>query len=335
MKSAPQILHALLGYPPGVRCSDADEFLCRLCGGASLRGIQYGLWGGSVTQNKVRIADSDHVCEACAYICARDSPVPATFKSGRDGQNFRLFSHLVEGSTYRPVTKAHKPEILSFLRSHHRSDWFAAITDSGQKHVIPWTPVNGPGRGGRLLFEEALVVVPSSDDAWRIVDDMKALLTAGATKLSVASGDYAGYSLSRCAELIMRFEAEYARLRHGAWFELALWLAQRDEGEVAERVAAEKSAAEAKKTAAKSAKPKGPNANAKRGIKGKTPHADCRSDSRDARRVSPNAGSQHPQTLGPDARPSAVERADDGKRGRVGDGDGKGAAAGRSQLSLF
>ena len=335
MKSASQVVHEILGAPTSTECGAVDDFLCRICGGASTRGIRHNRWNGRVTQNKVRVSDAVHVCEACAYICARDNPVPATFKNGRSGQNFRLFSHLVEGTTYRPVTKAHKPEILAFLRSHHDGDWFAAIADSGQKHVLPWTPVNGPGRGGRVLLEETIVVVPSDDASWRIVDEIKALLTAGASKADIASGDYSGYSLSRCADAIVRFEGERAHLRNGAWFELALWLAQRDEGEVAERVAAEKAAASAKKAAAKTTKPKGPKANAKRGNKGKAPHPDRRGNARDAGRVPPNAGRKHPKTLGPDARPREVERANDGKRGGVGHGDGADAAAGRAQLSLF
>lgn len=42
------------------------------------------------------------------------------------------------------------------------------------------------------------------------------------------------------------FEQTYAYLRGGAWFRLAVWLAQRDEEAVAQRLAAEKEAKRAK-----------------------------------------------------------------------------------------
>jgi len=79
------------------------------------------------------------------------------------------------------------------------------------------------------MFEETIVIVPGTDDGWRIVDAMTSILTAGATKEEVDRGEYGPNSFARCAFEIRKFELSYARQRTSPWFDLALWLAQRDE----------------------------------------------------------------------------------------------------------
>ena len=171
-----------------------------------------------VGQNRVRAPASTMVCEPC---------VAATM--GKPPDTERLWSHLVEGREHQRINKGSKPAFREFLRREHKSTWFAAIADSGQKHVLPWTPVNSPSRGGRVMFEETIVIVPGTDDGWRIVDAMTSILTAGATKEEVDRGEYGPNSFARCAFEIRKFELSYARQRTSPWFDLALWLAQRDE----------------------------------------------------------------------------------------------------------
>lgn len=158
----------------------------------------------------------------------------------------RNFSHLFDAGAVQPwvtASKGEKPVIRNFLQSQKRGAWFAAVADSGQKHVAPFAPVNPTGsRGGVILFEEAEIVVPGGGaPGWAIVDATAALLTAGATKEEVGRGDYGPRSWQLCGPQVRAYEAAWgARQRGSAWFSLALWLAQRDEAEVAERMEREK-----------------------------------------------------------------------------------------------
>lgn len=246
MKTAPQIVHEVHGSPVMDGCVEA-EGRCWLCGGEMAHGQSVDDWAGAsfTGQTRVKCPGATHVCVACVFVCSRLSPVlgrPA--KEGKSlGGNFRNFSHLWDESTgYANASKGEKPAIRAFLERHHAGAWFAAIADSGQKHVIPWTPVNPPGaRRGLVLFEEQIVTLPIANAAgWTIVTRMAGLLTAGATKEEIERGDYSPRAWQLCPELIRAFEEAWSNKRHSSWFALALWLSQRDEDAVQSRLAKEK-----------------------------------------------------------------------------------------------
>jgi hypothetical protein len=290
------------------------------------RGIPQRKWAGSsfTGQNRVRYPDGEHVCEACVYLCARHSPVPGRPpKPGKKfGANFRNVSHLYDSADTPPyfnASKGEKPAILAFLRRHHRH-WFAAIADSGQKHVLPWCPVNPPNaRRGIVLFEEATVRLPVPNGAgWTIVDRMADLLTAGCTKDEIATARYTPRAWQLCGEAALRsFEEMHGeRARGSAWFDLALWLAQRDEEAVAARIAAEKEAKKRGKT--------------RRGAARKAARRDRRPAAGAAGGVS-GGGGESTQALGPATEQDDQRGAQVGDAGRVGDADDAGAAAAGAQ----
>lgn len=173
------------------------------------------------------------------------------------GGNFRNYSTLYESGWNAPAlpdgtvmpgylnaSKGEKPLVRAFLERRHEGTWFAAIADSGQKHVVPWAPLNAPGKGGLVIFEETLVRVPRSLE---LIEAMTALLTAGGTKDEIIDGEYRPNTWNRCQEAIEAFESKHGKLRHSGWFNLAIWLAQRDEEQVAVRQEQEKQILEAKK----------------------------------------------------------------------------------------
>jgi hypothetical protein len=90
-----------------------------------------------------------------------------------------------------------------------------------------------------VLFDETVIALPD-EHGWSLVDDMIALLTAGATKDEIGRGEYESGAWTRCRENIIQFERAHSIRRHGSWFKLAIWLAQRDEAAVAVRLEAEK-----------------------------------------------------------------------------------------------
>lgn len=326
MKSATQVLHAHKNSPAIDGCTDLEAFPCWLCGATSLRGMSVAEWLPKTftAQNRARAPHSVSICEACIWATA-----------GKPPDTLRMCSHLFDGS-YQAPNKGGKAAMRAFLRARHAAPWFAAIADSGQKHVIPWAPVNPPGSRGRVMFEEQLVELGD----WAMLDELAELLTAGASKEDAARGDYSPFAWQRCAEQIRAFEERWGHLRGGAWFALVVFLAQRDEEAVAARQAAEK---EAQKAAQKTKKPSPPKKEPKRGKarrddEGTAQNEDRGRAARPARGVSRNAGVQPDEALGSARRPDASGSAHDGEPRRVGDEGLAGSAAPgaeREQLSLF
>lgn len=301
-----QIVHHAHGSPDLPECSAACG-VCYVCCGPVERGQPVKDWlkTSYTDQNRARNPLATHVCEACVYVHSRTAPVlgrPA--KDGKKfGGNFRNYSHLFEDGWVSPAfgedgarsqgyinaSKGEKPAIREFLRRNHGGIWFAAIADSGQKHVLPFAPMNGPGRGGVVLFDETRVVVPESLE---LVDSMASLLTAGATKDEIERGDYRAATWKRCKPEVITFESEHGSARGAAWFALSLWLAQRDEEAVAARLAAEK---EEKKRD-------------RRTGKGKAAHRNRGDAPRDAKRVPADGAGERSEALGDSPKPSKGRR---------------------------
>lgn len=170
-------------------------------------------------------------------------PCPKCDGSGgaKFGGNFRNYSHLWESgwespgfgdggraSGYINASKGEKPAIRAFLERDHGGPWFAAIADSGQKHVLPFTPMNARGRAGYVLFDERTIAIPRS---LVLVDALTEMLTSGITKDELDRGEYYVRTMRDSRPLVEAFEAKHGSARGSGWFTLALWLAQRDEAE--------------------------------------------------------------------------------------------------------
>lgn len=173
--------------------------------------------GASYTgQNRVRCPTSTRVCEPCVFVHARSFPVPGRpAKEGKQPPNWRNFSVLCEVVEGSPMvvtaSKAEKPLIRGWLRRPKCGPWFAGIADSGQKHVIPNAPMNGPRSRGVVLFEEALVTLPAREDqtgwpGWPLLDDLCEILTQGASKEGLSAGQHSVYAWQRLPDLLHAFE---------------------------------------------------------------------------------------------------------------------------------
>lgn len=311
MITASQRIYALAGSPPHDGCAEREPFLCWVCGGDATRGLLRSEWMAAtfVGQNRARALASSYVCEACAHCMAGQPP-----------DTLRMKSQLVDDRGWLQFHKGHKPAIRAWLREPKKGEWLAAIADTGQKHVVPWTPINPAGtRDGRVLFEERLVTLGD----WTMVDALTALLTAGATKEETVRGEYGPRAWQLAATEIRDFETRFgARERGGGWFELAVWLAQRDEVEVEKRMAAEKTQREEKK-------------NAGRDRKGKSAKPHRGDAARDPSSVPTYVGSKHAEALGHAPIANAERGAHERERRGVVDGHGEVAADRRAQCELF
>lgn len=261
-ETPPQIVWRIYGSPSVGECEPASG-RCYVCVGEMQRGMRVQPWLGSnyTDQNRARNPVATHVCEACCYVHAWNSPLgrPAAREGGR-GMNMRMVGHFYEhkwrgaqAPGYLNANKGEKPAIRAFLQREHGGTWFAAIADSGQKHVLPFAPLNGRGRAGTVIMDELVIRVPSDVS---LINEMMALLTAGATKEELDSGNYSPRAWELCGAALHSFEREHGLRRGGGWYTLALWLAQRDEEAAAARLAAQKETRanarrEAKRAAAK------------------------------------------------------------------------------------
>lgn len=323
-------------------------------------------------QNTFRCPASAHVCVSCAFVRARLSQVPGRLpkpcdrcdgtgiepepsasvkvakrpkrkpgeacekcdgsKVKESGGRYGNFSHFLDEDRLENATKGEKPRVLSWLRGPKVGWWFCVVADSGQKHLVPYAPLNPPGSAGRIRFEEQELALPRDPAAWSIVDDACALLTAGATKEEISTGIYSARAHELCGVDALRvFEARHGGQRGGAWFALVLWLSQRDEEAVQRRLAAEVETKQAAK-AAKGAK----RGKAERHGQGTAEDAAGRDAARSAEGVPPDVGRQDARALEDPARSDGERGEVERERGRVGDADRK-VTPDRSawQLSLF
>jgi hypothetical protein len=337
MLSGSRLLWDACGRPAHPEARDLGalpDSRCWVCAGdADGRGLLVAEWDGAkfTGQTRVRYPRGQVICECCLWVMARKSDVPGRpAKPGQDcGPNWRNFSVLYrtrdDGSPDVLIaSKGEKPAIRAWLRTPRQGPWFAALADTGQKHVVPWVPV-AAGKSGVALFDEVSLRLPAPDDAvgWRVLDDLMALLTAGATKEEVDAGAYTPGTLIRCEPLVRAFERNHGHMRGGGWFALVVFLAQRDEEAVTERMEAEaaarKTRADAEKAASKRpAPPKTPKTPAKAApTKTEETHGD--DSERDGRaagnaherpaaggaRAVPRSGRKRAQALGADQRPDA------------------------------
>lgn len=293
--SASQRVHGAMGGGAHPLCSDVDIAGCWVCGSPARRGLPIKEWMGAnfTGQNRVRCVDATHVCESCAVVM-----------SGKPPDTLRMYSVLVEqGQPMLKLNKGQKPAILEFLRRKHCGEWLAGIADSGKKHIVPWSPINPPSKAGTgmVLFEDRLVRLGD----WSMVEEAMELLTAGVTKEDMLSGEYKPRAWELSAASLRAFEAKWKRLRGGGWFELAVWLAQRDEGRTAIRMAEEKESRDAKRQRQREAA-----------------NADRRGAVGNPSGVPAHARSKRAQALGSDSGSDASGRTHDKHTGRVDDESG-------------
>jgi len=264
------ILHAIAGSPHLAECEDVPD-ACVICAVHWPRTVRYEKWQGAnfTDQNRLRGHGlSNRVCEPCAWVhmwvpppgwvhdpeaaarklAAKEAAAKAAGKepTGIDRPpNLRLFWHCWDARGYVFGTKGEKPRLREWLLSPKAGAWFCAIGDSGQKHVLPWTPLNADARGRRVRFEELDVEIGDAS----LVDTFSAALTAGVTKEEIESARYSPRSWSIAESHVRRLIALGRSLHGGGWWSLALWLAQRDEAAASARIEEQKAASAARRAA--------------------------------------------------------------------------------------
>ena len=315
--TAARDVYRVAGSPPMEGCEDVAA-ACVVCAREWSRTHTYKRWQGAsyTDQNKLMGHGlSDRICEPCVYVHSWVQPPgypPA--EPGKKGVNLRLFSHMYDERGYVFANKGSKPVIRDWLRAPKQGAWWAAIADSGQKHVLPWARANTTRTRGNgiVRFEQRDVVIGD----WLLADAITALLTAGVTKAELETGAFTPRAWQLAEQQLRAFVREYGRERGGGWYELALWLSQRDEDAVQARMALEQ---ETKRGRTKSGRSAGRGGDvATRGARG-VPRERRESD----------------EALGPVAGPTCDVVADERQRGADGVEPASRAESFGSQLQLF
>lgn len=224
MKSPSQIAWDSWGRPEVRGVVDIDG-CCWLCGAHAVRGAPDSAGVAKTFLDHRRcLGEPGVVCAACmAAMSKRQFSIEGAGKAAPTN-----LSHWYGAGVYEFGSKGDKGRMREFLLRDKVGPWFASIADSGQKHLLPFAQMNpGGGVAGRVIFETEVVTVPTDagDDIARIVR----MLDAGVSKSCIASGDYYPRQIMKVGEeAIEEFEAWASPLRGSGWFDLAVWISQKE-----------------------------------------------------------------------------------------------------------
>lgn len=192
--------------------------ICRTCGIGGV-GVPFADWVKDSFTNHDLLREGSIVCRACLF-CFEEKSEILKAKTGRDKpQKMRTYSHFVVDSQWHALTKADKRRMRELLASNPT---VAVIAESGQKHLL------FRARVGWWQFEE----IPTLPD-WVRVESLLFIieeLMVEFSKAEIETGRYPHpriikFGIARWRELSALLEP--ARL--SAYFQLAIFLAQKDE----------------------------------------------------------------------------------------------------------
>lgn len=188
LTTAPQLLAAAYG----LECSGSNR--CFYCGspcGSELpasRAVR-DTFAAHATVYAGRVAHRQgewFVCLGCAIAMKSDHAVTGYDKP----QRWWTFSHIVTASKDRWLTKANLDELRDACLNPPATTYVIALADSGQKHQLYLTPINGV-----ILETEAIQYAPS-DLAARIELCSRIAVAAGKPSLDEPATVSLGISLS-------------------------------------------------------------------------------------------------------------------------------------------
>lgn len=219
MTAAGAIYHAA-GSPsqPGT-----ERGLCRLCGDDAT-GTAWGEWIKETFTNHDKLTPGTIICHACLF-CTDDHNLTLQQRTGRDKpQRMRNYSHIVtRGRAWHPLMKNQKR-----LIARHLQAWpahVAVISLAGQKHLIFRARV-----GTWQIEEQSLAPQPTL--LAHLITHAASLYTAGASKTAIEVGEYDQRTLMAIGLTTwQRRERELRAHRGSLLFQLAVWLARKDEAD--------------------------------------------------------------------------------------------------------
>lgn len=196
--------------------------VCRICGDTE-QGIPFAKWVADTFTNHDQLLPGDIICAICQFAFAQGSDHLAA-RAGKDKpQKMQNYSHIVLHGEWHPLHKGQKAEILTLLR---QSPELVAISTSGQKHVV------FRARPGWWQVEEQCVApnLPALDACLDLIAKLYRIMS----KTEIETGNYSPgramqYALAYGVHDLLATEAALKAWRGTAYFDLALYLAQKEE----------------------------------------------------------------------------------------------------------
>lgn len=207
--------------------------VCAVCGSAAPRGMDRAkvLSDSFTGYNTLRYPGSQVVCEPCVY---------AMRKHKIDGKLYTLrnYSHYVRMSPdgdpeYRQFTKHDLIWASEVLIHPPAGTWAMALSETGKKHLLPYTPVNMDGtRYPRIYIEDRVVQYDPAELAYYL-DLACRLYQAGANKGEIRTGDYSALKIAKIGiDTWEPLERAFAPVRRKQQIlRLVMWLTHKRGGE--------------------------------------------------------------------------------------------------------
>lgn len=222
MLTAPQIVAAACPLPPPPGCVRCDA-LCYTCGGACTSGQATGKAIGPnfTSQAEARAPWSEWVCAGCLAVMAG--------KPSKDNPPQRMFSHAwSERDGWHRFNKSETAPAWRYLLDPPDCRWFLALADSGQIHLLPFTPVN-EGTGAWQIRMERETVAAEPLHFARVAYRAAALYVAGYTREHILTGQPDVNALHRAGVDVWREHDQHLRaVRGGPVLRLAASLLRKE-----------------------------------------------------------------------------------------------------------
>jgi len=204
---------------------------CRICGEECGDGTLFDEWVKPTFTDHDKLHDGDVICDACLFWFDERSEELAR-RIGKDKpQRMRNYSHFVVNGEWIPLSKGDKRAMQVLLLAEPFPE-LAAIAESGQKHIVFRVTRNPSGsKAGWVQFEErALFVRP---DELRVLLGIIETLYTTFSKSEIGTGQYRQYRIRKFGLAgWLALEARIKPVRGALLFRLALFLAQKEKGEL-------------------------------------------------------------------------------------------------------
>lgn len=232
--TAPQLMFRDAGASPHDLADILGE--CSLCGATEVLTAlaKKALKTGFSEYSLAAAPWSDRVCAACMWTL-----------SGVPPHTYRMWSTVFREDRSRaashpekaPPVGAHttltnrgntRPIIDALLDPPKLGPWFVAVAESGQKHILVHTPVNGPGERYSVRFE-AVTITTSRDlfaETWTAVTNLR---RSGFSASDIKEGRPSPARLTEESMPVWRDHADWIATHHAdPLTELGLYLATKE-----------------------------------------------------------------------------------------------------------
>lgn len=191
-----QLLWNDAGGPLPKKTGEPHAGPCYLCGEPSPTGravrVRDALGPGFTDHDQARRRDSVHVCIPCVWLLGGKPPDTfrlwsVVYRADRPAAPSNAKAVYPHGPHTHCTSKSDVSEIVDVLLDPPDAPWVCSIADSGQIHILPWSPINR-GSEWTVMYERVRIDSDSRQFA-EVLFHVAALLAAGFIREDVETLD--------------------------------------------------------------------------------------------------------------------------------------------------